>query len=111
MKYYLLSLFLTGIVLVSFAEDKGILKLSFKNLPCDFDFIRTVLEFSDFVRDQKDADIYIVFNKMDTGSGGKKYIAEFQGQHEFSDLKETLHFYCDKSATEQQIRSKTLKII
>lgn len=47
---------------------------------CDQDFFQTEVPFARFVRDQSDADVYVLVVDQDTGGGGERYTLFFQGR-------------------------------
>jgi len=77
------------------------------------DFIRKEIPYINYVRDIKDAGVYIITTYQRTGSGGREYTYFLVGQHQFSGMKDTLSFNSEPGETEDQIRIKqvnTLKI-
>lgn len=46
---------------------------------CDFTYIRTNVTFVNYVRDQGDADIYLMINDLRTAGGGREYTLTFSG--------------------------------
>ena len=80
---------------------------------CDHDYIKTEITFVNYVRDRKDAQIHILVTTQKTGSGGREYTLTFIGQKEFEGMEDTLTFFSEPSATEDEIRKEivqTLKI-
>ena len=47
---------------------------------CDRDFFQTEVVFARFVRDQADADVYVLIADEDTGGGGDRYTLFFEGR-------------------------------
>ena len=47
---------------------------------CDQDFFQTEIPFIRFVRDQADADVYVLIVDEDTGGGGERYTLIFEGR-------------------------------
>lgn len=47
---------------------------------CDIDFFQTEVGFARFVRDQADADVYVLIVDEDTGGGGERYTLFFEGR-------------------------------
>lgn len=80
---------------------------------CDRTYILTEIEFVNFVRDQKDAQVYIMITTQSTGSGGTEYTLEFTGQGEFEGTDNTLKYVTGNQDTSDEIREglvRTLKI-
>lgn len=68
------------------------------------DFIRQEIPYINYVRDIKDAQVYIISSKQRTGSGGNEFTFYLVGQHEFEGMKDTLQFVSSPDYTEDQIR-------
>ncbi|MEA1878396.1 MAG: hypothetical protein U9N86_16260 [Bacteroidota bacterium] len=68
------------------------------------DFIRQEIPYINYVRDIKDAQVYIISSNQRTGSGGKEYTYYLVGQHEFKGMTDTLQFVSSPDNTEDQIR-------
>ncbi len=47
---------------------------------CNSTFIRSEIEFINFVRDQADAEVHLIITRQGTGSGGTQYTLNFIGQ-------------------------------
>ena len=57
---------------------------------CDMNYIREEVPYVNYVRDVKEAQLYILETRERTGSGGNKYTYAFVGQKEFDGLSDTL---------------------
>jgi len=57
---------------------------------CDMNYIREEVPYVNYVRDVKEAQLYILETRERTGSGGNKYTYAFVGQKEFEGLSDTL---------------------
>jgi len=57
---------------------------------CDMNYIREEIPYVNYVRDVKEAQLYILETREQTGSGGRKYTYAFVGQQEFSGMSDTL---------------------
>ena len=53
---------------------------------CDHDFIQQTLDYRNFVRDQKFADVHVIVRTQITGSGGEEHELEFLGKGDFKDI-------------------------
>jgi hypothetical protein len=71
---------------------------------CDFDFIRTELNFVNYVRDPELADLHVFVTDERTGGGGREYQFTFIGRGPFSGTSYTLKHYTDRDATEDENR-------
>jgi len=63
------------------------------------------------VRDQKDAQLYVLVSQMNTGSGGGEYTIYFIGQKEFAGKSDTLKFNTYPDDTEEVIRKGYANIL
>ena len=59
---------------------------------CDMNYIRDEVPYVNYVRDVKEAQLYILETRERTGSGGNKYTYSFQGQQEFAGINDTLSY-------------------
>ncbi len=57
---------------------------------CDMNFIRREIPYVNYVRDVKEAQLYLRETRQNTGSGGREYTYFFTGQEDFSGLTDTL---------------------
>lgn len=80
---------------------------------CDINYIREEIPYVNYVRDVKEAQVYILETREITGSGGRKYTYAFMGQMEFEGKNDTLVYACrpDDSRDYQRIwRTQMLKM-
>ncbi|MCX6223875.1 MAG: hypothetical protein NTV01_03875, partial [Bacteroidia bacterium] len=64
-----------------------------------------------YVRDIKDAQVYIILSFQRTGSGGKEYSYFLIGQELFAGMKDTLVFRSSPDNTEDQIREGQVQLL
>jgi len=62
---------------------------------CDMNYIREEIPYVNYVRDVKEAQLYVLETRETTGSGGNKYTYEFVGQQEYAGINDTL-FYASR---------------
>jgi hypothetical protein len=70
------------------------------------DYIRKEIPYINYVRDIKDAGVYIISTRQRTGSGGREFTYFLVGQHEYRGMADTISFTTGPDATEDEIRSK-----
>jgi hypothetical protein len=75
------------------------------------DYVRKEIPFINYVRDIKDAGVYIISTSQSTGSGGTEYTFFLVGQHQFSGMKDTVSFVSPPDDTEDLIRQKEVKTL
>lgn len=106
---------------LSFSQDtlkvdslrKDALKVYFNCSSCDMDYIRKEITFVNYVRDEKDAQLYILISSMTNGNGGNEYSIFFIGQKEFKSKKDTLKVSTSINNTADEIRklvTQTIKL-
>ena len=71
---------------------------------CFADFLRTEIEFVDFVRDRTEADVHVLITRAETGSGGREYTVAFMGAARFQASSETLKTVTTTSDSDDTIR-------
>jgi hypothetical protein len=71
---------------------------------CDRDYIRTEIDWVNYVRDRKEADIHILGTVQRTGSDGWEYTFEFIGQYKFADISHILKYISSRTDTWDEIR-------
>lgn len=76
---------------------------------CFEDFIKTEIDYVNYVRDRKQADIHILLTKQNTGSGGSEYTLTLYGQHKFENLSDTIIFFTKQTDTEEHIRNSLVR--
>ena len=57
---------------------------------CDMDYIRREIPYVNYVRDVKEAQVYVLETRQSTGSGGREYTFNFLGQKKFEGMNDTL---------------------
>ena len=59
---------------------------------CDMNYIRDEVPYVNYVRDVKEAQLYILETREQTGSGGNRYTYAFVGQQEYAGINDTLFY-------------------
>ncbi len=77
---------------------------------CQMSYIRTNVDFVNYVRDQADADIYLRLTDASTGSG-RQFIIDLRGIPPFSDRRDTLVFESPNTATSDEERAELVRHI
>jgi len=75
------------------------------------DFIRKEIPYVNYVRDIKDAGVYVISTNQNTGSGGKEYSYFFVGQHEYEGMVDTLSFATTPDETSEVTRQKEVNTL
>jgi hypothetical protein len=71
---------------------------------CDRNFIRQEINYLNYVRDPKQADIHLFITDEFTGGGGREYELSFIGQNEFEDLEYSYKKLVGRNATWDETR-------
>lgn len=80
---------------------------------CYQDYLRSELEFIDYVRDRTEADVHVLITTSETGSGGREYSVAFIGLGPFQGTDQSLKTVSASSDTDDMIRRQlatTLRI-
>src|SRR5438105_15315021 len=71
---------------------------------CDFDFMRTEINFVDYVRDRQDAQVHILVTNQSTGGGGTEFTLHFIGLRELANISDTLKYVSPPGASQDDLR-------
>ena len=71
---------------------------------CFLDYLRSEIEFIDYVRDRTEADVHVIVTDSQTASGGREYTLELIGQGAYGHLKRTLKAVTTTSDPDDVIR-------
>ena len=75
------------------------------------DYIKKEIPYINYVRDIKEADLYIISTSQYTGSGGREFTYFLVGQHKFNGMKDTLSFTTAPDETDDMERAKMVKTL
>ena len=74
------------------------------------DYIRKEIPYVNYVRDIKDAGLYIISTNQTTGSGGSEYTYFLVGQNENAGMRDTLKFASSPDETQDEIRVRQVEL-
>ncbi len=80
---------------------------------CDFDYVRTEINFVNYVRDPVDAQIFVLVTTQYTGGGGTEFTINLLGQRDFTGRNDTLFYVSRQTDTYDEVRrglTQTLKL-
>jgi hypothetical protein len=86
-------------------------KVFFDCHQCDMDYIRTEITFVNFVRERKQADVFVMVTIQSTGSGGREYTLDFIGQNGYVDIRNTLKYITKQGDTDDEQRRGLVRVI
>ncbi len=78
---------------------------------CDINYIRREIPYVNYVRDVKEAQVYVLITRQQAGNGGREFTFAFEGQFEFTGMNDTLKFTSMPDDTEDQVRSQQLQML
>lgn len=78
---------------------------------CDRDYIRTEINFVNYVRDRKDAQVHVLITTQSTGSKGIEHSLMFSGQKEFAGVNNELKYVSKNTDTSDEIREGLVRIL
>ncbi len=89
------------------AQDAGLVRLFLdcKASGCyDLDFLRTEIQFVNWVRDRRDSDVHLLITAQTTGAGGRSFELLFMGQGRFEGMTDTIPYVSGFDATQDELR-------
>ncbi|MGE5406224.1 MAG: hypothetical protein ACM3NR_00820 [Methanosarcina sp.] len=75
------------------------------------DYIKKEIPFVNYIRDIKDAGVYIISTNQRTGSGGIEYTYFFVGQNENAGMRDTLSFTASPDDTQEIVRINQVRVL
>lgn len=75
------------------------------------DYIKKELPYLNYVRDIKDADVYVITTNQRTGAGGFEYSYFLVGQNKFKGMADTLKVMTSPDDTQDDIRVKQVRAL
>jgi len=78
---------------------------------CDMNYIRQEIPYINYVRDVREAQVYILETSQDAGSGGNQYTYIFQGQGKYDGMNDTIVFTSSPDQTSTIVREKRTKML
>ncbi|MBE0675018.1 MAG: DUF481 domain-containing protein [Bacteroidales bacterium] len=83
---------------------KNAIKLFLDCRSCDMDYMRKEIPYINYVREVREAQLYLMVTTQMTGSGGREYTLFFTGQNEFAGMRDTLKYVTRPDDTQDIIR-------
>ncbi len=75
------------------------------------DYIRKEIPYVNYVRDIKDAGVYIISTSQKTGSGGREFTFFLIGQNENEGMRDTISYVSSPDETQDEIRIKEVRTL
>ncbi len=90
---------------------KGAVKIFLDCHECDLNYIRKEIPYINYVRDTREAEVYILVTEQNAGSGGNQFTFTFHGAGKFIGMNDTLTFTSSPDQTDPIIREKTTNML
>lgn len=90
---------------------KSALKIFLDCRNCDMNYTRQEIPYVNYVRDVREAEVYVLVTDQNTGSGGRQYTYSFSGQGRFKGMNDTLVYTANPDLTSAIIREKRTAIL
>ncbi len=94
---------------VATSSPSANLRVFVDNSPTSLDYLRTEIDYIDYVRDRADADVHLLFGYQNTGAGGTEFTLFFIGLRAFAGTGDTLVFATGPTETEDQRRQAIVR--
>jgi hypothetical protein len=89
----------------------GALKIFIDCRSCDMNYTRQEIPFVNYVRDTREAEVYLLVTNQPAGSGGDQYTIAFQGLQKYEGMNDTLTYTSNPDETWAIIREKKTNMI
>lgn len=89
----------------------GAVKIFLDCHDCDMNYIRQEIPYINYVRDVREAEVFILETNQDAGSGGEQFTFTFLGQGKFKGLNDTLTYTASPDQTSTIIREKRTNML
>jgi hypothetical protein len=80
-------------------------------LSCDINYTREQISYVNFVRDVKEAQVYILITEQNAGSGGLQFTFSFQGLGIYKGMNDTLVYTSNPDETSTIVREKKTNML
>lgn len=75
------------------------------------EFIKTEIQFVNYVRDRNQAQVYVMMSQHRTGAGGDEFTIHLIGQQNFESVNDTLKYVATQTATEDDVRRGIVRVL
>jgi len=96
---------------VSDTTRRGAVKIFLECDDCDMNYTRQEIPYINYVRDVREAEVFVLVTEQSSGSGGREYTYTFHGQGKFSGMDDTLTFTASPDLTRPIIREKITDLL
>jgi hypothetical protein len=85
---------------------KGAVRIFIDCESCDMNYTRLQIPYVNYVRDVKEAQVYLLVTSQNAGSGGNQFTITYQGQGEYKGMNDTLVYTSNPDETSTITREK-----
>jgi len=78
---------------------------------CDMNYVRREIPYVNYVRDVKEAQVYVLVTRQNTGSGGSEYTFSFSGQEKFEGMNDKLIYASRPDDTRDHTREGRVQML
>lgn len=93
------------------SRKNGALKVYLDCYNCDMNYTREQIPYVNYVREGKNAEVYVLVSTQNAGNGGTQYTYTFLGQGRYSGMNDTLVYTCPPNEASSVIRSKRTDLL
>ena len=116
MKRILLTLLSVAVSIVAHSQSNSILADTLRKDALNVflentEYIRKEIPYINYVRDIRDAGVYIISTQQRTGSGGREFTYFFVGQNDYRGMADTLSFTTSPDETADETRIKEVRTL
>jgi hypothetical protein len=78
---------------------------------CDFDYLRTIVTWVDYVRDPAAADVHVIVTSLATGGGGSEVTMKFAGRQRFLGVDDEIRYAVPQGTTGDEHRAELVRVL
>lgn len=78
---------------------------------CDMNYTRQEIPYVNYVRDTREAEVYLLVTNQPAGSGGQQYTLTYEGLGKFSGMNDTLIYTSNPDESNTQIRENKTNLM
>jgi hypothetical protein len=115
--YFFLFVFISQIISAQEQEPisdtlrKDAVKIFLDCQSCDINYTRQQINFVNFVRDVREAQVFILITQQNAGSGGTQFTFTYQGLDIFNGMNDTLVYTSNPDETSTIVREKKTNML
>jgi hypothetical protein len=96
---------------VESSKRGGALNLFIDCRSCDMNFTRQEIPYVNYVRDTREAEVYLLVTNQPAGSGGQQYTLTYEGLGKFRGMNDTLVYTSNPDESNTQVRENKTNIM